>query len=126
MAVKTWAVVWLHYQPLPILENMSKITDKEAVDVLTKSVAKFNNVADVFVKTTVIYPVTIEYTKDSPETEIRTFIRAGEYCSQRQMEMAKELEKEYSELNKAYRDSLKARKIPVVAKEYPLRATPMI
>lgn len=105
---------------------MEKITDKEALEVLNSLKAGNSEVATVFVKETVVYPVVIYYNKDIPSKEIRTFVRAGEYCSERQAQMAAELKKEYADLNKAYADGLKKKGINPVVKEYPLRATPMV
>lgn len=106
--------------------NNLEITDKEALDILKSVKPLSENLANVFVKETVIYPVLVTNGKEAPSTEIRTFVRAGEYCSERQATIAAELKSKYADLNKEYQKSLAARGLPTVAKEYPLRATPMV
>lgn len=104
---------------------MKRLTDKEALEVLKNIGPKSLNIATKFVEKTVIYPVIIYYKAGIPTPEIRTFVRAGEYCSESQAVMAAALEKEYPELQKDYRAALKAQKLPVSLKgrENPLKAT---
>jgi hypothetical protein len=106
-------------------EKKNIISDDEALDVFLNNSSKKVKVATVFVPRTIVYPVKIERRPGEETTEIRTFVRMFEYCSQTQWERALELEARYPKLNKQYTEELKKRKIPVTAKEpvNPLKAT---
>lgn len=102
-----------------------KISDSEAVKVARGLKTQRAQPATKFVERTVLYPVSIEYKPGVNTVEIRTFVRAGEFCSPRQWDLAMSLEKEYPNLNKDYRDYLKAAKLPVNLKgsDNPLNAS---
>lgn len=101
------------------------ISDDEALDVLLNDSSKKVKVAKVFVPRTIVYPVKVERRAGEETTEIRTFVRMFEYCSNTQWERALELEKRYPKLNKQYTEELKKRGLPVTSKEpvNPLKAT---
>lgn len=101
------------------------ISDSEAVELLSKTKIRRAQPARKFVRRTVVYPVVVYYRPEIPTTEIRTFVRQHEYCSESQWKKALEYEKQYPELQKTYRTALKAKGIPMEVKEpgNPLKAT---
>lgn len=109
------------------MSEITKITDEQAIKALENARKGRTQYATVGVTRTILYPVDIEYKTGKKTTEIRTFVRQGEYCSPRQWELALQLEKQYPKLNKAYRDELKAAKKPIDIKmpNNPLNATPI-
>lgn len=105
----------------------TEITDKEAVSALETTNQIGAQVANHFVERTIVYPVQVEYQPGIPSTEVRTFVRMAEYCSEAQWAEALELEKQYPELQKAYTAMLKKKGVPVSMKApgNPLKATPI-
>jgi hypothetical protein len=97
--------------------NISDDDAMEIVDELKKATSARVQRATFFVPRTIVYPVGIEYQKGIVTRELRTFVRQWEYCSPAQWEEALELEKQYPKLNKAYTDSLKAKKVAINVKE---------
>ncbi len=101
------------------------LSDAAAVKLFTTSGGRIPEIANKFVVRTVVYPVKISYKVNQFTDEIRTFVRAGEYCSEAQWAKALELEKQYPALQKSYRAMLKSHNMPVElsAPGNPLKAT---
>lgn len=96
---------------------MENITDDAALDALTTRKGGRAQIADVFCTHTVVYPVTVERKAGVKEIEIRNYVTMGQFYPGRKMEKAKDTEKRYAKLNKAYISELKARKLPTFRKD---------
>lgn len=94
-----------------------EITDEQALEALTHRKAARAQFADTFATKTIVHPVLVERKKGSPEIEIRNYVTMGEYYPARKMEKAKDVEKRYAGLNKAYMAERKARKLPTFRKD---------
>lgn len=113
--------------PLPSKTMNTNISDKQALEAFNSTGTVRAHIATHPVERTVVYPVEIEYQPGVKTMEIRTFVRMGEYCSKVQWERALELEKQYPDLQKAYRKVLKDRGLPTSIKisPNPLKAVPI-
>lgn len=83
--------------------------------------------ATVMVPRTVIYPVEVEYKPGVKTVEVRPFVIAQSFCSERQWERALEYEKQYPELQRVYRQALEANghKVDHKTMTNPLNAIPI-
>lgn len=89
------------------------LTDADAMGVVKQGVKSRFRFCDTFVPRTILYPVAVQYKPNEWETEIRAFVRQGEYVHSDTWELALKYEKEFPELNKKLVDNLKANKKPV-------------
>lgn len=105
----------------------NNITDEQALEALKSTATGRAQVADTFATRTILYPVEIERRKGVKVTEIRPYVIAGQYYSARRWKKAQDVEKRYAQLNKAYRENLKARKLPIERREVanPLNLSPL-
>lgn len=109
------------------IKQKTKPTDEDAMRVVNSQAQSKVRICDTWVPRTVLYAASIEYKPGVETTEIRPFVRQGEWCNSRQWERALELEKEFGQLNKKYAESLKAAGKPVNIKTPKnfLNATPL-
>jgi hypothetical protein len=93
------------------------ISDDAALEALKTRRAGRAQFADIFCTHTVVHPVKIMRKAGVEEVEIRNYVTMGQFYPERKMEKAKDVEKRYSRLNKAYVAELKARKLPTFRKD---------
>lgn len=96
---------------------MENISDDAALTALKTRRGGRAQSADFFCTHTVVYPVEIERKAGVKEIEIRNYVTMGQFYSERKLEKAKDVEKRYAKLNKAYVAELTARKLPTFRKD---------
>ena len=114
------------------MTNREEITDDKALELYDEAVANGNGnritldrVCNTFVPRTILHAVTVHYKQGVPTEEVRAFVRAKEYVSERKWKEAQVIEKQFTQLNKKYMAALKGEGKPTSYKEQanPLKAT---